>query len=67
MKTSTSEQIKDFLIQAQEAEQRANVHRITLLRWGRKGIAPMPIKIGGRWFWRNSEIELLIAGQWSEK
>jgi predicted site-specific integrase-resolvase len=67
MKTSTLDQISDFLIQAQEAEKRANVHRITLLRWGRKGIAPMPIKIGGRWFWRNSEIEQLIAGEWETK
>lgn len=67
MKKSTSEQIKDFLIQAQEAEQATNVHRITLLRWAKKGIAPTPQKIGGRWFWRNSEIQQLIAGTWSAK
>ncbi len=67
MNISTSNTSSDYLIQAQEAEQRANVHRITLLRWGRKGIAPMPIKIGGRWFWRNSEIQQLIAGEWEAK
>ena len=67
MNNSSLKQLSDHLIQAQEAEQRANVHRITLLRWGRKGIAPMPIKIGGRWFWRNSEIQQLVAGKWSAK
>ncbi len=70
MNNHNSEKLRttaDYLIQAQEAEQRANVHRITLLRWGRKGIAPMPIKIGGRWFWRNSEIQQLVAGEWRAK
>jgi predicted site-specific integrase-resolvase len=67
MKNSTSERITDFLLQAQEAEQAMNVHRITLLRWAKKGIAPIPQKIGGRWFWRNSEIQQLIAGEWEAK
>ncbi|PKI18095.1 helix-turn-helix transcriptional regulator [Colwellia sp. 12G3] len=58
---------QDFLIQAQEAEQATNVHRITLLRWAARGIAPNPQKIGGRWFWRNSEIQQLIAGEWEGK
>ena len=57
----------DYLIQAQEAEQLTNVHRITLLRWAVKNIAPKPQKIGGRWFWRNSEIQQLIAGEWEAK
>jgi predicted DNA-binding transcriptional regulator AlpA len=67
MKTSTLEQLADFLIQAQEAEQATHVHRITLLRWAKRGIAPKPQKIGGRWFWRNSEIQQLIAGEWEAK
>jgi len=67
MKTSTLEQLADYLIQAQDAEQATNVHRITLLRWAAKGIAPKPQKIGGRWFWRNSEIQQLVAGEWSAK
>lgn len=61
---STFETI-DFLVQAQDAEQVSGVHRVTLIRWGKKGIAPMPQKIGGRWFWRNSELQKLIAGEWS--
>ncbi len=67
MKTSTLEQLADFLIQASEAEQATNVHRITLLRWAKRGVAPQPQKIGGRWFWRNSEIQQLVAGEWSAK
>ncbi|MGK0272957.1 MAG: putative DNA-binding transcriptional regulator AlpA [Cocleimonas sp.] len=67
MKTSTLEQLADYLIQAQDAEQATNVHRITLLRWASKGIAPKPQKIGGRWFWRHSEIQQLIAGEWEAK
>jgi predicted DNA-binding transcriptional regulator AlpA len=67
MKTSTLDQISDFLIQAQDAEQLTNVHRITLHRWAKRGIAPKPQKIGNRWFWRNSEIQQLIAGEWEVK
>jgi predicted DNA-binding transcriptional regulator AlpA len=67
MKVSTVEKLTDYLIQAQKAEQLTNVHRITLLRWSKKGIAPKPQKIGGRWFWRNSEIQQLIAGEWEAK
>lgn len=67
MKTSTLEQLADYLIQAQEAEQLTNVHRITLLRWAKRGIAPKPQKIGGIWLWRHSEIQQLIAGEWRAK
>jgi predicted DNA-binding transcriptional regulator AlpA len=67
MNISTSNTPSDYLIQAQEAEQATNVHRITLLRWAAKGIAPTPQKIGGRWFWRNSEIQQLVAGEWEAK
>ncbi len=59
--------LSDFLIQAQEASKLTNVHRITLLRWAKRGIAPIPQKIGGRYFWRNSEIQQLIAGEWEAK
>ncbi len=54
----------DFLLQASDVEQELNVHRVTLLRWAKKGIAPNPQKIGGLWFWRNSEIQKLKAGEW---
>ena len=67
MKTTTLEQIADYLIQAQEAEQLTSVHRVTLLRWSKRGLAPTPQKICGRWFWRNSEIQQLIAGEWEAK
>jgi len=67
MNISTSNTPPDFLIQAQEAEQATNVHRITLLRWAARNIAPKPQKIGGRWFWRNSEIQQLVAGEWRAK
>lgn len=67
MTISNLEKTSDHLIQAQEAEQATNVHRITLLRWAKRGIAPKPQKIGGRWFWRNSEIQQLVAGEWSAK
>jgi predicted DNA-binding transcriptional regulator AlpA len=67
MNTQNLEKIGDYLIQAQEAEQLTSVHRITLLRWSKRGIAPKPQKICGRWFWRNSEIQQLIAGKWSDK
>ncbi len=63
MNNSSVEKFTDFFLQAQEAEQVTNVHRITLLRWAKRGIAPKPQKIGGRWFWRNSEIQQLIAGE----
>ena len=66
MNISTTNTSTDYLIQAQEAEQATNVHRITLLRWAAKGIAPKPQKIGGRWFWRHSEIQQLIAGEWEQ-
>lgn len=66
MNISTANTSTDYLIQAQEAEQATNVHRITLLRWAAKGIAPKPQKIGGRWFWRHSEIQQLIAGEWEQ-
>jgi predicted DNA-binding transcriptional regulator AlpA len=67
MKIRNLENLADYLIQAQEAEQLTNVHRITLLRWAARNIAPKPQKIGGRWFWRNSEIQQLIAGEWEAK
>jgi predicted DNA-binding transcriptional regulator AlpA len=67
MNNSSVEKFTDFFLQAQEAEQVTNVHRITLLRWAKRGIAPKPQKIGGRWFWRNSEIQQLIAGEWEAK
>lgn len=67
MNISTDKTPSDFLIQAQEAELITNVHRVTLLRWAARGIAPEPLKIGGRWFWRNSEIQQLIAGEWEGK
>jgi predicted DNA-binding transcriptional regulator AlpA len=67
MQTSRFEKPTDYLIQAQDAEQLTNVHRITLLRWANRGIAPNPQKIGGRWFWRHSEIQQLIAGKWEAK
>jgi predicted DNA-binding transcriptional regulator AlpA len=67
MSNRNLEKLADYLIQAQEAEQLTNVHRITLLRWSKRGIAPKPQKIGGRWFWRNSEIQQLIAGEWEAK
>ncbi len=59
-----TDQKSDHLLQASEVEQEVRVHRITLLRWAKRGIAPKPIKIGGRWFWRNSEIQKLISGEW---
>ena len=65
MNTSTTQVLPDFLIQAHQAEQLTGVHRITLLRWSKRGIAPKPQKICGRWLWRNSEIQELIAGDWS--
>ena len=55
---------QDYFLQAVEAEQATNVHRVTLLRWAKRGIAPKPQKIGGRNFWRNSEIQKFIAGEW---
>lgn len=61
------EKLADYLIQAAEAEQLTSVHRITLLRWAKRGIAPVPQKIAGRWLWRNSEIQQLIAGEWEAK
>jgi predicted DNA-binding transcriptional regulator AlpA len=67
MNNSNVEKFTDFFLQAQEAEQLTNVHRVTLLRWAKRGIAPKPQKIGGRWFWRNSEIQQLIAGEWRGK
>jgi len=67
MTLSNLENIADHLIQAQEAEQLTNVHRITLLRWSKRNIAPKPQKIGGRWFWLHSEIQQLIAGEWEAK
>jgi predicted DNA-binding transcriptional regulator AlpA len=67
MNKYTTQTLSDYLIQAQDAEQVTNVHRITLLRWAAKGIAPKPQKIGGRWFWRHSEIQQLITGEWSAK
>ena len=67
MTSFIAEASPDHLIQAQEAEQLTNVHRITLLRWSRRNIAPQPQKIGGRWFWRYSEIQQLIAGEWEAK
>lgn len=47
MTLSNLENISDHLIQAQEAEQLTSVHRITLLRWAKRGIAPTPQKIKG--------------------
>lgn len=67
MKTSTIEQPKDSFLQADEASKTLHVHPITLLRWSKRGIAPKPKKIGGRWFYRNSEIQQLIAGEWEAK
>jgi predicted DNA-binding transcriptional regulator AlpA len=67
MTTHNSEKLTDYLIQAAEAEQLTSVHRITLLRWSKRSIAPTPQKICGRWFWRHSEIQQLIAGEWSAK
>jgi predicted DNA-binding transcriptional regulator AlpA len=67
MNTSAKQNLSDYLIQAQDAEQLTNVHRITLLRWADRGIAPKPQKIGGRWFWRHSEIQQLITGEWEAK
>jgi predicted DNA-binding transcriptional regulator AlpA len=67
MKSNNPDSSHDYLIQAQDAEQLTNVHRITLIRWAKKGIAPKPQKLGGRWFWRNSEIQQLIAGNWEAK
>ncbi|MDX2370698.1 MAG: AlpA family phage regulatory protein [Colwellia sp.] len=62
---NTATQIKnDFLLQALEVEQKLSVHRVSMIRWGKAGKAPSPIKIGGRNFWRNSEIEQLMAGEW---
>lgn len=57
----------DFFLQAIEVERIVNVHRVTLLRWAAKNLAPKPQKICGRWFWRNSEIEQFIAGEWEAK
>ena len=67
MTLSNLENISDHLIQAAEAEQLTNVHRITLLRWSKRGIAPKPQKIGGIWLWRYSEVQQLISGDWSAK
>lgn len=67
MTTENLEKLADYLIQAQEAEQATSVHRITLLRWAAKGMAPKPQKICGRWFWRHSEIQQLVAGEWRAK
>ncbi len=64
MNSSHREKSNDHLLQASDVEQELSVHRITLLRWAKRGIAPMPLKIGGRWFWRNSEIQQLKTGQW---
>jgi len=55
---------RDFLLQALDAEQITNVHRVTLHRWAKRGIAPQPQKIGNRWFWLNSDIQKFIAGEW---
>lgn len=57
----------DFLLQAMEVEQITNAHRVTLLRWAKKNIAPQPLKIGSRWFWRNSDIQKFIAGEWEAR
>ncbi len=67
MNNQVTDKNKDYLLQASDVEQELNVHRVTLLRWAKKGIAPMPLKIGGRWFWRNSEIQQLKAGKWDEQ
>jgi predicted DNA-binding transcriptional regulator AlpA len=64
MNSPNIEQTRDHLLQASDVERELNVHRVTLLRWAKRGIAPQPLKIGGRWFWRNSEVQQLIAGEW---
>lgn len=57
----------DFLLQALDVEQKINLHRVTMLRLAKAGKFPKPLKVGGRWLWRNSEIEQLMAGTWSVK
>jgi predicted DNA-binding transcriptional regulator AlpA len=67
MTDTASKKPYDYLCQAADVEKEIKVHRITLLRWAKKGIAPKPQKIGGRWFWKHSEIQQLIAGEWEAK
>jgi predicted DNA-binding transcriptional regulator AlpA len=56
--------VSDHLLQASDVEKITNSHRITLIRRANKGIAPKPKKIGGRWYWLNSEIQDFISGKW---
>lgn len=65
--SNTYPQDKDYLLRSQEVEQLVNAHRVSLLRWAAKNIAPKPLKIAGRWYWRNSDIQKFIAGEWEAK
>ncbi len=66
MNKANFEESIDHLVQLATAEEELDVHRVTLIRWGKKGIAPMPLKIGGRWFMRRSDLQALKAGEWGQ-
>ena len=51
----------DRLISRRELRERVPVSDMTIWRWQQAGIFPGPIRIGGRNFWRASEVEACIA------
>lgn len=44
---------------------RVPVHRLTIRRKVLAGTFPAPVRVGGRVFWRESEIDAFIAGTWT--
>lgn len=60
------EKYTDHLLQAAEVEQITNFHRVTLLRRASRRIAHKPQKVGGRWYWRNSDMQAFISGKWEK-
>jgi predicted DNA-binding transcriptional regulator AlpA len=41
----------------------SNISDMTLYRWVQQGILPPPVKISGRNYWRESDVEALKQGR----
>lgn len=55
----------DRLVGRRELRERFPVTDMSIWRWEQAGLFPMHITIGGRSFWRDSDLRAVERGEWT--
>lgn len=62
---SNNPALGETLLTASDVERRLRISHSTLYAYARRGLLPLPIKIGSASRWRASEIDAVMAGTYA--